>query len=74
MRLANQILCGFIVILLILGTIGCQRQEKNTEFVPLMQTETEYILNTKSKKIHKTSCGTAGLMNPCNRQEYEGFS
>ena len=32
----------------------------------------EYILNTNSKKIHKVTCGTAGLMSERNRREYRG--
>ena len=40
-------------------------------------TETEeksekYVLNIRSKKIHKTTCGTGGLILPENRDVYEG--
>lgn len=31
-----------------------------------------YILNTSSKKIHKSSCGTAGLISSKNRRTYRG--
>ena len=34
--------------------------------------EQTYILNTRSKKIHKSSCGTAALIKPENREEYHG--
>ena len=30
-----------------------------------------YILNTRTKKIHKDSCGTASLILPENREEYK---
>ncbi len=41
--------------------------------VPNEYVETEtYILNVKSKKIHKTSCGTARLIKKENREEYTG--
>lgn len=31
-----------------------------------------YILNINSKKIHKTTCGTAGLILPKNKKIYNG--
>lgn len=31
-----------------------------------------YILNIKSKKIHKKACGTARLISPENREIYTG--
>ena len=33
---------------------------------------TTYILNVKSKKIHKVTCGTGDLMLPENRRAFEG--
>lgn len=35
------------------------------------ETET-YILNVKSKKIHKTVCGTARLIKEENKEKYTG--
>ncbi len=32
----------------------------------------EYIINLRSKKIHKLDCGTATLINEENRDEYVG--
>lgn len=32
----------------------------------------EYILNTRTKKIHKCTCGTAELIHEENRRYYEG--
>ena len=42
-----------------------------------IQVETEqksetFLLNVKSKKIHKITCGTGDLMLPENRMAYEG--
>ena len=34
--------------------------------------EEEFILNVRSKKIHKLTCGTAGLILPENRENYTG--
>ena len=31
-----------------------------------------YVLNTRSKKIHKTTCGTGDLILPENRKTYTG--
>lgn len=31
-----------------------------------------YVLNIKSKKIHKTTCGTGDLILPENRKTYKG--
>ncbi len=35
------------------------------------QYQTTYLLNTSSKKIHKTNCGTANLMSAKNRKVYK---
>lgn len=32
----------------------------------------KYVLNIRSKKIHKTTCGTGDLILPENREVYEG--
>lgn len=34
--------------------------------------EEEFILNVRSKKIHKLTCGTASLILPENREDYTG--
>ena len=34
----------------------------------------EYVLNIRSKKIHKITCGTAALIHDENRQNYEGVA
>ena len=37
-----------------------------------VKTDTGYVLNMKSKKIHKTTCGTGDLILPENRCFYTG--
>ena len=37
-----------------------------------VQEDTYYILNKDSKKVHKSTCGTAALIIPENREDYFG--
>ena len=46
--------------------------EQSGESVVCEKVVTTYILNVKSKKIHKVTCGTGGLMLPENRKVYKG--
>ena len=46
--------------------------EQSSESVVCEKVVTTYILNVKSKKIHKVTCGTGGLMLPENRKVYKG--
>ncbi len=56
------------LLLFILFSVGCDDQKmRQTE-----QQEYSYVLNTKSKKIHKTTCGTGAKIKPENRKEYVG--
>ena len=48
------------------------RSEPEREYTESVQDE--YILNTRSKKIHKITCGTAALIHDENRQNYEGVA
>ena len=50
-----------------IGVIRIETQSVYTERV-----ECEYILNIRSKKIHKITCGTAARIHDENRRYYEG--
>ena len=52
----------------------CDHEYKKTDSI---YAETEkntdnFVLNTHSKKIHKTTCGTGDLISPKNRKSYTG--
>lgn len=74
------------VFFLMLSLVSCY-DDKNSvcknDIIETSETEREpkiffekeiatYILNVKSKKIHKVTCGTGNLMLPENRKTYEG--
>ena len=46
--------------------------EQSSESVVCEKVVITYILNVKSKKIHKVTCGTGNLMLPENRRAFEG--
>ncbi len=46
-------------------------EEKDTPKETEVQSE-KFVLNIRSKKIHKTTCGTGDLILPENRDVYEG--
>lgn len=48
-----------------------ETEDKATQ-KPTQDVMPKYILNTRSKKIHKTSCETGDLILPENRKEYTG--
>ena len=77
----------FLVMIILLGFCSCANERtdttshkkdvycskvETTASVKPPQAETTYILNTNSKKIHKSTCGTATLILPENRKEYCG--
>ena len=81
-----KLIIVIIVLLLFLSLASCYC-DKNTvcqnDTVEIGETgrETEifsekeittYILNVKSKKIHKVSCGTGDLISSENRRAFEG--
>ena len=71
---------GIVFLLLILTPTGCgvpQTQSPSTESVtehaPISQSEVYlFVLNKRSKKIHKTTCGTGALIAAENRRVYKG--
>lgn len=71
-------LCVTLVIVLLFSLSACT-EEKNSSPIVFRESAVstipfreEYILNTSTKKIHKTTCGTAALIHEENRQLHEG--
>ena len=63
----------------VFGGIGenSTQKEDNAEKEPSTEEETQqqgthYILNTKSKKFHEASCGSAAKISPTNRKDFYG--
>lgn len=76
----GHILKIVLVLLAFLAAVFLPFQEREAPAVVRWETqpsyteavEEAYILNTRSKKIHKTTCGTAALIHEENRRGYEG--
>lgn len=79
----GSIFWGFFIFSLCLCLISCNQESPLSNTVshtaaPCLETieyekqEESYILNKKSKKIHKITCGTAALILPENREDYSG--
>ena len=68
-----------VIVSFVIGLISCVSNTGDVETVS-QESRLEcgraldeiYILNTKSRKIHKATCGTASLMLPEKRQEFCG--
>ena len=70
---------SFLVLTLLFIFTAYENEEKANvlsqtvqEETVFLQAEYSYILNVKSKKIHKHDCGSAGLMNNENKWEFFG--
>ena len=77
----KKFMCVVLVFLsLMLTQQGCctpQVQQTSTEttveHISISQSEADtFVLNKRSKKIHKTTCGTGNLIAPKNRDVYKG--
>ena len=64
----NQFICLIFVIIFLFFSAGCEKDKEAAESQPAYS----YVLNTNSKKIHKTSCGTGARIKASNRKEYRG--
>ena len=60
-----------LAILVLVRLCACDKQEVPSIKSP-PSTETYYVLNTNSKKIHQPDCGTGGLIHEKNRKTYYG--
>ena len=47
-------------------------ESESVEYADTKYERCKYVLNTNSKKIHKTTCGTGDLILPENRAIFEG--
>lgn len=84
--LAKAIICFLIIALLVSCNYGrteeCSYDETKDIVCTEIRTENTaiendykneiYVLNIKSQKIHKTTCGTGDLILPENRKIYKG--
>ena len=79
----TKIICFLVAVWLFLGLSSCtsnavteeaafQNFQSESQTVHDTGNENLYILNTKSKKIHNPTCGSASLMLSENRQEFQG--
>ncbi len=67
----KKIIFLFILILIMLPSCDEEIAEEKAEQA-VEQSEVTYILNTNSKKIHRSTCGTAKRISDENREDYYG--
>ena len=66
-----QKICLVLVIFTFIGLCACTEQ-KSESIDSFAISEKYYVLNTNSKKIHQSDCGTGGLIHEKNRKIYYG--
>ena len=77
-NLVRRNVCLLLIIVLIVNLCACTHDAKtiriteNENAFVVVSVQEEYILNTRTKKIHKYTCGTAKLIHEENRRYYEG--
>ena len=86
-RFVRLIASFLFVVVVYLSLVACHQEKEFTcqnnavNFAEREQSETSiddnpeiytFILNTNSKKIHTTTCGTGDLISPENRRGYRG--
>ena len=63
--------CVLLVCVISFVAVSCSENPTSVQADEVQLTE-RYVLNTNSKKIHKTTCGTGDNIAPRNREEYRG--
>ena len=71
-KIIIRTLCILFVFSITFGIISCSENSVNSVNSDETEFTESYILNTNSKKIHKTTCGTGDNIAPRNRKEYKG--
>lgn len=70
-KLIIRLFCVLLVCVISLGAVSCAENSNSVQSNGVQLTE-RYVLNTNSKKIHKTTCSTGDNIAPRNREEYIG--